>query len=167
MIFSSAFSFGLACWLFNMSLNLIAPLKDRFPKIELFDSPLDRGSVLRDGRRVFGDSITISGMVFVLVLPFLIAPVIQQSFALVFLKCSCAYVGGALGSFVKRRLGFPRGRFLPFVDHGDYMLATVFVFCACGFERIDVAIVALAGTYVVHPMVSGLSYLLGIKKQPL
>lgn len=167
MIFSSAFSFGLACWIFNMSLNLIAPLKDWFPNIEKFDSPLDRGASLRDGHRIFGDSITISGMVFALILPFVIAPLIQQSLALVFLKCSCAYVGGAAGSFVKRRLGFPRGRFLPFVDHGDYMLATIFVFCAFGFERIDVAIVALAGTFVIHPMVSYLSYLLGIKRQPL
>jgi CDP-2,3-bis-(O-geranylgeranyl)-sn-glycerol synthase len=165
-IFASALQFGLACWLFNAGLNLLAPLQKAFPHSWLLNAPLDWRLVLPDGHRLVGDSITVLGIVLMFLMPFPLSLIAGEPLWLVALKCACASAGGILGSFVKRRLGMPRGKFLPLVDHGDYMIVTVACFIA--FDLVDplVGLVALVGTYIVHPMVCVVAYLLKIKSEP-
>lgn len=165
-IFASALQFGFACWLFNSCLNFLAPLQKAFRHSWILNAPLDRGLVLSDGYRLIGDSITVLGIALMFVAPLPLSLITGESLWLVALKCVCASVGGVLGSFVKRRLGMPRGKFLPLVDHGDYMIVTVAFFVA--FNLVDplVGLVALVGTYIVHPMVCVVAYFLKIKNEP-
>ncbi len=164
-VFLAAVTFAVPCWVVNMSFNFLRPLRKSFPVFERLNVPLDFGTVLCDGRRVLGDSQGLLSLPVVLLLPLLLYPFVPDSMGILYLKALTVLVGGVLGSFIKRRIGIPRGGFLVGVDHADYMLATCAVFLAFDLVSVPVAFLALALTYVFHPVACIIGYRLGIKKE--
>lgn len=160
-------AFAGPCWIVNMFFNLLYPLKTFFPKVAALDTPLDFGKFFFDGRRILGGSACLSSIALVLIMPFFLTFIFDQSYALLLLKAACVFFGDAAGSFIKRRFGVPRGRFLPFVDHGDYIWATGVVFLLAGNVSFETFLIALTLTYTFHPIVCVMAYALKIRKDPV
>ncbi len=149
-----------------MSFNFINPLKKRFPTIARINMPIDGGIILRDGERLLGGSQGFLSLVAVIFVPIILSLWLQETFAMLLLKSICVFGGDAIGSFIKRRLHVPRGAFLPGIDHGDYMIMSLIVFCGLGSLSLTIGIVALILTYIFHPLACLLGYKLGIKDEP-
>ncbi len=110
--------------------------------------PIDMGKTWRDGRRILGDGKTwrgfiggvIIGSVFGL-LQFLLTPsfygTLKTAAVLSFLLSLGALVGDLAGSFIKRRVGLPRG------------------YAAVGLDQLGFLISALAFAYPVKTLTSG------------
>jgi CDP-2,3-bis-(O-geranylgeranyl)-sn-glycerol synthase len=160
-------SYALPCWIINISLNFIYPLRRDVPFFQKFNFPFDFGKSFYDGRRIFGESQGFLSIPVIIITPLILHLFIAQSLSLLFLKSFCVFVGDLLGSFIKRRLGLPRGTFLPGVDHGDYMIITGLVCYLAGVETLEVVISALIITYIFHPIVCYIGYRLNIKREPL
>jgi len=77
-----------------------------------------------------------------------------------------AMVGDLGGSFVKRRLGIPRGKPAPLLDQLDFIIG-MFVFLAFAITvKWEWVVILLVLTPVIHLVANGIAYLLRIKKVP-
>lgn len=172
---SEVLQFVVPCWLINMSLNGIYIAKLRYPKLVDFDKSLDGGKVLPDGHRIFGNSTTLLGvgvaLVSGLVIQFVLTKNLEQGFALGLslgiIYGLVVYCGHALGSFVKRRFNYLDGQFMPFVDHGDYIITAGIVLGLMQQFSWTVIAVGIVITYMLHPVATYLAYLLKWHKYPL
>jgi CDP-diglyceride synthetase len=72
-----------------------------------FSRPLDGGRVFIDGRRLFGDSKTIRGIVLSFVATTLCAVLLGLAFSVGLIAALGAMLGDLFSSFIKRRLGRP------------------------------------------------------------
>ncbi len=146
--------------------------------------PLDLGKRFIDGRRILGDGKTIRGFVsgviggvFVAHLQILIenlagfhiySTLDYPSFLkLVFLLSFGAMLGDSLGSFVKRRFGFERGKSFPILDQLTFLIVAYLM--ASGVDVFyklftwDVIIAGILITPVLHLSVNVLAYKLHLK----
>ncbi len=112
--------FLVVCWSINISLNILGIIKNKYPRVRHLDRAVDGGVTFFDGTRILGSSTTWLGLVLVLILGVSIYWATQNIQYVVI--ALLVYLGHALGSFVKRRLGFEDGEYLPVIDHGDYIL---------------------------------------------
>ncbi len=169
-IFNEILRFAIPCWVINMSLNGIFVASIYFPKLTAFDKPLDAGKFW-NGRRILGNARTWYGLPVSVTAGFLIHLIISHNFkhALLIgiLNGLTVYVGDILGSFIKRRLNFRDGQFLPLVDHGDYVIITGIVFGLLQIFPWKVIGLALLITYLVHPIVTYLAFLGKWRNDPL
>ncbi len=72
-----------------------------------FNHPLDGGLVLRDGRRLFGSSKTVRGIVLAIISTVVAAVLLDLPWFIGALIGTFAMLGDVLSSFTKRRLGKP------------------------------------------------------------
>ncbi len=93
--------------------------------------PLDLGRSWH-GRRLLGDGKTAEGLVSGLAAGILaalsialIAPSTYRGFEEAFLLVVGAILGDLAGSFVKRRLGYPRGKSAPVLDQLGFIIAAL------------------------------------------
>jgi len=153
------------CWLVNMSLNALGYATNRVPALARIDVPVDFGRTFPNGMRILGDARTWNG----LGLSFILGSLGSFFFPDhgLFRLALLVWVGDALGSFVKRRLGIPRGRYTPFIDHGDYVIVAGAYAYAAGY----LSLLGYAGGYVftilVTPLVTYGAYALGLRNRPL
>jgi predicted CDP-diglyceride synthetase/phosphatidate cytidylyltransferase len=160
--FSMLFPIGLS------GVTLIAFMKLRW--LEPLNQPLDFGASI-GGRRVFGDSKTIRGLLVHVVVAtavviaihaigpaWWLAPQFVNEPIALGLAISLSYVAGELvNSFVKRRLGIGTGENAPasasvqrFVDNVDGSLANGIMFLAVYHVSFDLLVVAGAYGYALH-----------------
>jgi CDP-2,3-bis-(O-geranylgeranyl)-sn-glycerol synthase len=117
-------------WGSNISLNFIYVVKRYWPETRKYDYPLD-GRRLYKKDRLLGDSITFPGLILSLILA---GALFRATGTLIWsLIPVLVYLGGAAGSFIKRRLHINSGEYLPLIDHGDYMIMTGLVFWLSGY----------------------------------
>jgi hypothetical protein len=159
--------FVVPCWLINMSLNLIYIAKRNFPALETFDQPLDGGMRLRDGQRLLGSSTTWLGIIVAIIAGLLIQRLFGQTIMIGLLTGLTVYIGHTLGSFIKRRAHVKDGGFLPGVDHANYVITTGIIFGLMHLFPWQVILIGIALTYVLHPIVAYLAYLIGWHRYPL
>lgn len=169
-LFIEVLTFAIPCWVINMSLNGIVVAKLYFPRLITVDKPLDAGIVWR-GRRILGKSTTWFGIpVFLIsgiVIQLIMTRELGQGLVLGALTGLTVYLGHIVGSIIKRRLNYKDGQFLPFVDHGDYVIFTGIVFGLMHQFSWTAIGIALLITYIVHPIVTYLSYLIKWHNDPL
>ncbi len=152
------------CWCVNIALNALGFAKKHLSLLERIDSPLDLGHAAWDGRRVLGPSTTWGGLVLVVILGGIAA---GAGGAYLFGLALLVYAGHLLGSFIKRRLGVRDGGFVPFLDHGNYVLTAGSLAVAAG----ELGALGLAGAYVatilVTPLVTFGAHRMKIRAAPL
>ncbi|RLI79491.1 CDP-2,3-bis-(O-geranylgeranyl)-sn-glycerol synthase [Archaeoglobales archaeon] len=149
--------------------------------------PLDFGKTFVDGKRILGDGKTIRGSVGGVIGGLLIANLqygierllsfqffssltYQEFLLLVFLLSFGAVCGDALGSFLKRRLGYARGDVFPVVDQLMF-LAVAFLIASYSpsfFKLFDLTkiIIAFIITPPLHLITNFIAYKLGLKNVP-
>jgi CDP-2,3-bis-(O-geranylgeranyl)-sn-glycerol synthase len=155
--------FIFPCILVNVCLNIFYEVKRQYGW-EKYDKPFDFGLSLWSNR-ILGQSTTWGGLVVVIVvglifrLLFFIPPGI-----IIGLGC---FFGHALGSFIKRRIGLPRGVYFPIVDHGDYIIVTGLILYLIG--RLDIAtyLLSIAVILIIHPVLCFIAYKLGFRDNPI
>ncbi len=151
-------------WGTNISLNLLYVLKRYFPRFVSIDRPIDGKTIFFDNNRVIGDSATVLGLVVVLIctIAAFYSGLFNSTIALI--TPSLVYVGHTLGSFIKRRMG-KNNSFVPFVDHGNYVLLSGLVLWIGGYMSFNLAFVCLLLTYVLHPFVVLLAFKMGLREK--
>jgi hypothetical protein len=150
-------------WGTNMLLNVLGIIKLHFPNTVNLDKPIDFGLEYK-GDRLIGESTTIVG----LILSILISVVMYfAKFNFIWISIPLlVYCGHTLGSIIKRRMHKKGGEFVPFVDHGDYMILTGIVFVIMNYISFSFAILGLFVTYILHPIVCFIAFRLKLRKIP-
>lgn len=149
--------------------------------------PLDGGKKFFDGKRIFGDGKTVrgtyAGIVFgtlsmvleLLVLDFLLPNYnLSLSYILLgFLVALGAVAGDIFGSFIKRRLGLPRGAPIPLLDQLDFILvAFLFAYFFNSFVvslpsfSLTIFFIVVIVTPIAHFVACCIAYKAGWKKEP-
>ncbi|RLE83254.1 MAG: CDP-2,3-bis-(O-geranylgeranyl)-sn-glycerol synthase [Thermoprotei archaeon] len=146
-------------------------------------TPIDMGKNFVDGRRILGDGKSIEGFIAgvlagastyypakvvfeALYLKYLSEIVFNSFFFIV--TSIAALTGDMLGSFIKRRLGIPRGAPLPLVDQLSFiiiaLIADYLIFKINIFSLEALLLVIL--TYAFHKLFNFLAFKLGLKNVP-
>lgn len=146
--------------------------------------PIDFGKKFLDGRRILGDGKTWRGFFFGVLGGILVAHIqilLESSFGfriysslsyfvfvqLVFMLSLGSMVGDSIGSFIKRRFGFERGRSFPILDQLTFLLFSLLlasmIDCFYRLFTLDVVITALILTPILHLFVNVLAYKLKLK----
>lgn len=133
--------------------------------------PLDFGKTFADGRPIFGSHKTFRGFFAGLAIGTLVGT--GESFVfnwasplLGFALSLGALVGDLVGAFIKRRLGFSPGAFMPILDQIDFVLcALLFAFPVSPLEPLLVLVV-VALTVPIHLLTNLIAYLAHVKEKP-
>jgi CDP-2,3-bis-(O-geranylgeranyl)-sn-glycerol synthase len=138
----------------------------------------DKNRILGDGKTIEGFSIGLIAGTFVGVIEALVQPPINSyaaiwniriptmNFLIGFLISLGALCGDLGGSFIKRRLGFERGKEVIFLDQWNFVIGSiVFVFM---FTEITVwmILIMLLITFIVHRIANMIGHKLKVKKVP-
>lgn len=153
--------------------------------------PIDRGKVLRDGSRLFGDGKTVRGFVVGVacgtltgaaqtIMAPLLEPILEMyvtvtpemesvllmNLPAAFLLSFGALTGDLIGSFVKRRARIKSGDPSPMLDQLGFVVialiaASLFIRPAAQYAQILILV-----TLFVHWLSNALGYVLGFKKHP-
>lgn len=149
--------------------------------------PMDFGKKFIDGHRILGDGKTFSGFFGGILGGIMIANIqrVLEMHSGIKIYSSLPYteflylvlafsfgsmIGDAVGSFVKRRLGFERGRSFPIVDQLTFLFFAI-AFASLTeafwelFGTIEIAI-AIAITPMLHLFVNFLAYKMKLKEVP-
>lgn len=133
--------------------------------------PIDGGWVLRDGRRLLGDGVTIRGTAGGIVAGTVVGgiqgilvsePIFGLGLGLV--MGAGAMVGDMFGSFLKRRIGIARGRPAPLLDQvGFLVFALGFAALITPVSSITVLILLIL-TPTIHISTNAIAFQLGLKR---
>jgi hypothetical protein len=94
-----------------------------------------------DGRRLFGSSKTIRGVICALLVTAVAAPLVGQYFWLGLVIAAGAMAGDLLSSFTKRRLGLPASsRAIPIDQIPESLLPLLACYLPLGLSAADVAV---------------------------
>jgi CDP-2,3-bis-(O-geranylgeranyl)-sn-glycerol synthase len=152
--------------LVNGSLNLLYPLRG-YNVIKKIDRPIDLKKSLFDNNRILGDSTTFAGIFVSLLVGALSGYIVYENFMIGLVVGASTYIGHALGSFTKRRLGIDDGKFLPIVDHGDYIFVNGLVFMFLNLIDYKIFLLSLIITLIIQPVFCYVGYRLKIRQNPL
>ena len=154
MSLSEIIIFFLPAIITNLFFNTFYEVKRKLGWLS-YDYPLDFNLRFL-GNRLLGESTTLGGLVIAILsgLVLSLIPYFSNTMALALL----AYFGHALGSFIKRRMGFPRGKFMPIIDHGDYMILTSFFFIVKGIIDFKSALIGILIVLIFQPTIGYLAW---------
>ena len=88
------------------------------------------------------------------------------TFVMVFLLAAGAHVGDLIGSFIKRRVGFKRGRSAPLLDQLGFVIVSMLLVSPFYTFTIEIIIAALLLTPAFHLAGNVIGYVVGLKKEP-
>lgn len=74
-----------------------------------------------------------------------------------------ALLGDAIGSFIKRRLGIPRGHSAPILDQIDFAVVALILVSFFIHLTIEIVITVLIITIFIHLIANTIAYLIGAK----
>ncbi len=150
-------------WGTNISLNLLYVVKRYIPRTAYFDRPIDGGLEYK-GDRLIGESTTIAGLILCLIIS-IIFYFTLDNFVWTIIPV-LVYLGHMLGSILKRRMHKKGGEFVPFVDHGDYVILVGVVLVMLQCITWKFAILSILATYVLHPLGCLLAFKLKLREYP-
>ncbi len=160
-------AFLFSCWFINIGLNGLYVLKKYFSYFRFVDKPLDFKFVVGDGYRLLGESTTWFGLIVAFLLGLLIGVTNYFTPLEGVVLGLGVYIGHALGSFIKRRLGFADGKFLPIVDHADSVFTAGVFMIFLGLVSWKVVIFSTFITIVLQPAWNYFWFRLGFRRNPL
>lgn len=146
-------SYAWPLWLSNIALNALG-----LPFLRRRDKAISE--------RLFGGSATWGGVALSVALGSALWLALP-SHELIFWKAVSACVGHMIASFIKRRLGVPRGAYVPFLAHGDYILAFALISAVAGSFDDALALEAYFVTILGTPLVTYFFHKTRLRKDPL
>jgi len=138
-------------------------------------TPIDRGRVFIDGKRILGDGKTWEGLILGIIggfnssLAITLYFHIEHLFILFFLASVTGLFGDIVGSFIKRRLGIQRGEPLPILDQLDFAIGSTIAYMFLGLLSIE-KVVLITYSFIIilvlHLTTNMLAYKVGLKDKP-
>ena len=128
-------------------------------------TPIDRGHVFVDGKRLLGSNKTVKGFVAGLAVGTLTG-LVQGSLVTGFLLSLGALLGDLCGAFLKRRLGLRPGAPLPVVDQLDFVGGAFLLVSIVRPPALQEVLYLVVLTPVIHITTNIMAYLLKLKKEP-
>ncbi len=162
-IFINVFIFLIPPMIVNGSFNFLSPLRRKNSFFAKLDRPIDFGKLFFDGRRILGDSTTFPGIIVAIIVGPIVGFIVYNSLYIGLLIGICTYLGHAVGSFLKRRVGISDGKFLPVIDHSDYIMFNGIVWLVLGLLSFKIFLISWLTILIIHPMFCYLGYKLGIR----
>lgn len=171
-----------AIWLFMPSYT-----PNNFAVITGGGKPVDFGKKFVDGRRILGDGKTFRGFaggffggIFTGLVQYKVEEILNfqifssltfyEAISLFILLSLGSLLGDMAGSFVKRRLGFERGKKVPILDQLDFL---VFSIVLASFHEsfytlytAEIILIAIVITPILHRLTNLIAYLLKLKDVP-
>ena len=150
-------------------------------------TPIDLGKEFIDGKRILGDGKTIRGFMAGVLGGLLVAHIqlvieyifnfkiystlsYTQFLQLAFLLAFGSMVGDLVGSFIKRRFGFERGKSFPILDQLTFLIfAYLFASLTYAFKllfTLDIIILSIIITPMLHLITNVIAYMLKLKEVP-
>lgn len=130
-----------------------------------YGRPVDLGRNFFDGKRIFGDGVTMRGTASG-VLAGTITGFLQGKPLLGLLLGVGAMAGDAAGSFIKRRLGKPRGSPLFPLDQLNFVVGGLLLASLVEYISLEIILVIFALTPFGHVAVNRLGHKLKMKDVP-
>ncbi|HRY31249.1 MAG TPA: CDP-archaeol synthase [Candidatus Paceibacterota bacterium] len=165
--FSEVLMFMIPPMLVNGTLNLLYPLRKKISFFAKLDRPIDFGKSFFDGRRILGDSTTLPGILVAVVIGPIAGVIFYGSLYLGFIAGVCTYLGHAAGSFIKRRANVSDSKFLPIIDHSDYIIFTGLVWLYLELISLPIFLISWVVILVIQPVFCYIGYKLGLRAEPL
>jgi CDP-2,3-bis-(O-geranylgeranyl)-sn-glycerol synthase len=130
--------------------------------------PIDFGTTLSDGERLFGNHKTIRGFLSGLIVGGLVGIVesiliAASLFEIALLASAGALLGDLLAAFIKRRMRIKPGKPLPIVDQLDFVLGAVVAVSLISVPTAGTLVILLCVTPPIHLIANIGAYKLGIK----
>ncbi len=166
-IFIEVFTFLIPPMVVNGSLNFLHPLRKQSNFFANLDKPIDGNKNFLDGKRILGDSTTFPGIFVAIIVGPILGYFVYSSVYLGLIAGICTYLGHASGSFIKRRFNIPDGKFLPIIDHSDYVIFTGLVFLLIGMISPRIFLISWFTILIIHPGFCYFGYKLGIRSEIL
>jgi CDP-2,3-bis-(O-geranylgeranyl)-sn-glycerol synthase len=136
-------------------------------------SAIDGGKKFIDGRPILGPGKTVKGFAAGLAAGSLIGFIQtilaggSRIYALVGILLTIgALIGDLFGSFIKRRLGFPRGKAAPGLDQLGFLVFAILFASPLMTPTLEIFIALLFITLLIHPATNYCGYKLGLKEKP-
>lgn len=119
-----------------------APLVAKAMLGEKLAIPLDAGHIFSDGRRLFGSSKTVRGLIAGVGGAALCAPLLGFDWTIGLLIGAAALAGDLVSSFIKRRMDLPPGSQILGLDHiPESLVPALIAMPLVGLTLFDVAVV--------------------------
>lgn len=141
-----------------------------FQKFRFFKKlayPIDMEKNWTDGKRILGDGKSHIGIVMAVLVGTLFGVIFQnRSWELPFLLSVGAMFGDLLGSFLKRRIGFERGKPVFLLDQLDFIVGAIIILYSCHFLDViilDLPILYLLTIFFITPPLHMLTNYIGYK----
>jgi len=156
--------FILPCYIANATPVV---LKNAFP----FKTPIDLRKRFLDGRRVLGEGKTYEGFIsgvlvgsFIGLLLTLLG--LHTVYGSIVLSIG-AMLGDCIGSFIKRRLGVPRGKPLPLVDQLTFVITALLLYnYLIAPVRTEYYVLSILITLPLHVFTNWIAYIAKLKEVP-
>lgn len=134
--------------------------------------PIDGGKKFSDGYRILGGGKTIRGFILGLLAGSIVG-VVQftfwsspESWMIAVLLAFGALLGDLCGSFVKRRVGFSRGRSFPVLDQLEFVVGALLLASLIKVPGWEILAVLMILTPFIHLGTNFVGYKLGFKSEP-
>ena len=160
--------------IFNLIWFILPPyIANMAPAVWGGGPPLDGGRLFFDGKRLFGKGKTIKGCfvgifagIIISLLQHIALPFPSIGYALLrgFLMGAGAIAGDLFGSFIKRRLNIESGDAAPLLDQLDFMIGAIIFVAPLGLPSIEIVIISIVVTPIVHFISNVVWYLAGKKE---
>ena len=157
--------------------NSVAVDVSGIPFLKKYSTPMDFGRSLQ-GKRIFGDGKTWRGFLSGVVAGLLFGALQQglmvkyswnlpgMGITLAFLLSLGTMVGDLAASFIKRRMGFERGKSLPLLDQLDFVFGAFYLAWLVIPVNLSFFIASLTITIPLHYFGNFVAWLIKLKKFP-
>lgn len=144
---------------------LPAYIANATPTLTKGNKPLDFNHKFVDGRPIFGKNKTIEGALIGMIAGALTSIALGKPL-IGFSLTIGALLGDLLGAFIKRRLGKPPGSPTPILDQLDFLLGALLLSCPFFRPALEIVIILIMITPILHVTTNMLAYVLRIKNKP-
>ncbi|HDI46330.1 MAG TPA: CDP-2,3-bis-(O-geranylgeranyl)-sn-glycerol synthase [Candidatus Methanomethylia archaeon] len=149
-----------------LHIAVAAYIANATPLLVKGKTPIDLGRMFIDGRRLLGNGKTVEGFAAGVLTGGIAGTLITGNPAFGFLASLGAMIGDLAGSFIKRRLGIPRGHCFPLLDQLDFILGALALTAPVHPIEPYAAIILLVATPPIHLAANAVAYKLKIKDTP-
>jgi len=143
----SGFWFYLPVFFANISIYIVYSILKLDIRTDLYQK--------LKGKRIIGEGRSVSGLVFYPMFALLIGILQKRPLEAIYLGVG-GVIGCNLSSFVKRRLGLKRGKYVFFIDQTDFIIGSSLIYITSFHLSLEIFVSGIILALILHHLVNGL-----------